>query len=128
MNSLYNMRKFFINGLKNFKTNYSRSQAPSTTNSKSNIQVVNNPTNKRKTNINYLIINFSAYKINPEIARGVDYFEKYSKHKFLLSIYDLQPMLAHVWVSPNATLGKMANINTYHSWRSIPSRFRFCLA
>jgi len=48
-----------------------------------------------------------AYKVNPEIAKGVDYFEKYSKHKFLLPIYDLTPMVAHVWIAPNATLGKL---------------------
>lgn len=48
MNSLTNMRKFFINGLKNFKINYSRSQTVTNTNNKTNIQVSHNPTNMRK--------------------------------------------------------------------------------
>ncbi len=48
MNSLYNMRKFFINGLKNFKMNYSRSQIVNNTNNKANIQEIKNPTNMRK--------------------------------------------------------------------------------
>ena len=55
MNSLNNMRKFFINGLKNLKTNYSRSQTVNTSNNKANIQVANNPSNKRK------IINCNLY-------------------------------------------------------------------
>ena len=55
MNSLNNMRKFFINGLKNFKMNYSRSQTVTNTNNKANIQVTPNPTNMRKNSSdNYL--------------------------------------------------------------------------
>ncbi len=37
-------------------------------------------------------------------------------------------MLAHVWVAPNATLGKQDNIYINDSWRGESSRFRFCLA
>jgi hypothetical protein len=48
MNSLYNMRKFFVNGLKSFKINYARSQTTNTTVNKSNIEVAKNPTNMRK--------------------------------------------------------------------------------
>jgi hypothetical protein len=53
MNSLNNMRKFFINGLKNFKMNYSRSQTVANTNNKANVQVTSNPTNMRKNISDY---------------------------------------------------------------------------
>jgi|LakMenEpi03Aug12_release.lakeMendotaPanAssembly.Ray.scaffolds.fasta_scaffold4486397_1 hypothetical protein len=58
MNSFNNMRKFFINGLKNLKMNYARAQTSSTINNKANIDVVKNPTNMRKNKIRELHIIF----------------------------------------------------------------------
>jgi hypothetical protein len=54
----------------------------------------------------FKIIYILEYSVDPSLSKGVDYFEKLSKHKFLLPIYDLVPRIGHCWIAPNATIGR----------------------
>jgi hypothetical protein len=47
-------------------------------------------------------------EINPELLKTVGYFEKISKHRVILPVYDLEPSFPiNCWISPNATLSKI---------------------
>ena len=62
----------------------------------------------------FIIIHFTIdHKVNPSLAKGVDYFEKYSKHRMILPVYDLEPIVTGVWVAPNATIGKNISFNRH---------------
>lgn len=66
---------------------------------------------------------FLAHKVNPNITKNVDYFEKLSKHKFLLPVYDLEPYLGHCWVAPNATvIGEVSLSDFVSVWHNVVIR------
>lgn len=71
----------------------------------------NNKSNDKENN--------NSTKLKAELLKSVGYFEKISKHRAILPIYDLLPAFPiNCWIAPNATLSKFNFISNLNSWRS----------
>ena len=55
----------------------------------------------------------SIYKVDKKLTENVEYFEKYSKHRPILKLFDLHPIFTHCFIAPNATIVGEVNIHNF---------------